>query len=51
MGLAKKGIQVTWYTFGLGLEVDDVDRLIFLEKIKKLVDWCFIHLSLGEKKH
>lgn len=35
--------------FGLGLEVDDVDRLIFLEKIKKkLVIWCFIHISLAK---
>jgi len=45
----KKLSKLLGTPFGLGLEVDDVDRLIFLDKIKKkLVYWCFIHLSLAK---
>jgi hypothetical protein len=50
MGLEKKKSKLLGTPFSLGLEVDDVDRLISLDKIKKkLVYWYFIHLSLAKK--
>jgi hypothetical protein len=49
MGLGKNKSKLFCTPFGLHLEVDDVDIFIFLDNFfKKLVYWCFTHLSLAK---